>query len=146
MCRRVNTGTLSTVTSLIISKEFFCLISFYVANAFQAKNEYESRKLKEEAARQRGEHTWMLPSVESKLHKETKKKRKKEKKKKKHKKTKKRKKDDSSSSTVSVDRAVKQLYNGENFHYLFASNCTFSFMFVKIDYSIKHFKYSFIII
>lgn len=51
----------------------------------KAKNSYEAKVQKEEAARQRGEHTWMLTSVESKLdsHKQDKKKKKKEKKKKK---------------------------------------------------------------
>nr|XP_045626090.1 CWF19-like protein 2 [Procambarus clarkii] len=71
----------------------------------KAKNSYEAKVQKEEAARQRGEHTWMLTSVESKLdsHKQDKKKKKKEKKKKKkkEKKAKKSKKKCSSSSSSS---------------------------------------------
>lgn len=67
---------------------------------FKAKNEYEVRKVREEVARQRGEHTWMLSSVEVNLDSSKKKKKKKEKKKKKkkQKKSKKSKKHDTSSS------------------------------------------------
>nr|XP_053640069.1 CWF19-like protein 2 [Cherax quadricarinatus] len=80
----------------------------------KAKNKYEAKERKEVAARQRGEHTWMLSSVESKLdsHKLDKKKKKKEKKerkrKKKEKKLKKSKKSYSSSTTSSDDEDEKE--------------------------------------
>lgn len=71
----------------------------------KAKNEYEVRKVREEVARQRGEHTWMLSSVEVNLDSSKKKKKKKEKKKKKkkQKKSKKSKKHDTSSSSSSSE-------------------------------------------
>nr|XP_027235816.1 CWF19-like protein 2 [Penaeus vannamei] len=71
----------------------------------KAKNEYEVRKVREEVARQRGEHTWMLSSVEANLDSSKKKKKKKEKKKKKkkQKKSKKSKKHDTSSSSSSSE-------------------------------------------
>ncbi|XP_063609512.1 CWF19-like protein 2 [Penaeus indicus] len=71
----------------------------------KAKNEFEVRKAREEVARQRGEHTWMLSSVEANLDSSKKKKKKKEKKKKKkkEKKAKKSKKHDSSSSSSSSE-------------------------------------------
>lgn len=71
----------------------------------KAQQEFEVRQQKEEAARQRGEHKWMLPSVEAKLTqdqdsaKKKKKKKDKKKKKKKEKKAKKSKRKDSSSSS-----------------------------------------------
>ncbi|KAK7065962.1 hypothetical protein SK128_026771 [Halocaridina rubra] len=68
----------------------------------KAKNKYESDKLRDEARRQRGEHTWMLPSVESKLHSDKKKKKKEKKKKKAKKKTK----NSSSSSSESDGKEV----------------------------------------
>ncbi|KAK3869139.1 hypothetical protein Pcinc_025533 [Petrolisthes cinctipes] len=68
----------------------------------KAKSKYEAEQQKKEEARQRGEHTWMLSSVESKLHTDKKKKKKdKKKKKKKEKKAKKSKRKDSSSSSSS---------------------------------------------
>ncbi|KAG7177631.1 CWF19-like protein 2-like [Homarus americanus] len=78
----------------------------------KAKSTYEAKERKEEAARQRGEHLWMLSSVESKLHshKEDKKKKKKDKKKKKEKKSKKSKRNDSSPSASSDSDAEKGMW------------------------------------
>ncbi|XP_071539626.1 uncharacterized protein [Panulirus ornatus] len=65
----------------------------------KAKNDYETKQRNEKEAFQRGEHAWMLPSVESKLLSNKHKTKKKKEKKKRSKKSKKKKKNYSSSTS-----------------------------------------------